>query len=257
MVSFAAEPIFFVGKFPITNTLLQTFLVDGIILAGVFAIKDKLTLIPSGFQNALELVMDGFYGLTQSISPKNFGKIFPYFMGFFFFILVANWSSLLPGVGSIGFFHGEGKEKELIPLLRGAGSDINVTLALALVSAVATHVMSINTLGFKEYISRFLSFNPLYLFIGLLELVSEVTKVISLSFRLFGNIYAGEVVIATISSLSKFSAFIAPLPFLALEIIVGLVQALVFSMLTMTFMAILTTSHHEENHDTSKGGEHA
>ncbi len=135
----------------------------------------------------------------------------------------------------------------MIPFLRGTASDINTTLGLALVSIIATHIMSINVLGFKEYISRFLSFNPLYLFIGLLELISEFTKIISLSFRLFGNIYAGEVVIATISNVF---AFFAPLPFLALEVIVGLVQALVFSMLTMTFMSILTTSHHE-------GGEHA
>jgi len=154
----------------------------------------------------------------------------------------------LPGVGTIGIFHGK---DEFIPFIRATTSDINTTLGLALISASATHIMSIQTLGIKEYVSRYFSFNPLYLFIGLLELVGEVTKVISLSFRLFGNIFAGEVVISTISGIFKLSAFIIPLPFLALEVIVGLVQSLVFAMLTMTFMAILTTSHHEEE----KGGE--
>lgn len=245
MVSFAAEPIFFVGNFPITNSLLHTFLVDGLILTGLYSLNKGITLIPSFFQNAVEIVFDGFYSLTQTISPHHAKKIFPFFMGFFIFILIANLTSLFPGIGTVGFFR---NKSDFVPLLRGTASDINTTLGLALVSAVATHVLSIQTLGIKEYLSRYFSFNPLYLFIGLLELVGEITKVISLSFRLFGNIFAGEVVISTISNIF---AFIAPLPFLALEVIVGLVQALVFAMLTMTFMAILMTSHHEEE----KGGE--
>ncbi len=253
MVSFAAEPIFFIGNFPVTNTLLHTLLVDLVILSGVYYLKDKITLVPSKFQNGVELVVQGLYDLTQTITPKHAMKIFPWFMSFFLFIIIGNWTSLLPGVGSIGFFHGK---NDFVPLLRATTSDINTTLGLALVSAIATHTLSIQTLGIKEYLSRYFSFNPLYMFIGLLEIVSEITKVISLSFRLFGNIFAGEVVISTISGLFAFSAFLAPLPFLALEVIVGLVQALVFAMLTMTFMAILTTPHHEEQTIESKGGEH-
>ena len=100
---------------------------------------------------------------------------------------------------------------------------------------------SINTVGIKDYLSRYFSLNPIFLYVGILELIGEVTKVISLSFRLFGNIFAGEVVLSTVSSIF---AFIFPLPFMLLEVIVGLVQALVFSMLTMAFMAVLTTPHH-------------
>lgn len=244
MVSFAAEPIFFVGKFPFTNSLLHTILIDAIIIGCIYVLQKNITLLPSKFQNAMEVVIDGFYSLTKSVSPVHAGKIFPYFMAFFLFILISNLTSLFPGFGTIGFY----RNGEFVPLLRAATSDINTTLGLALVSAIATHMMSIQTLGLNEYIGRYLSFNPLYLFIGILELVGEITKVISLSFRLFGNIFAGEVVISTISSIF---AFIAPLPFLALEVIVGLVQALVFAMLTMTFMAILTTSHHVEE----EGGE--
>lgn len=239
MISFAPETIFQIGKFPVTNTLLDTLLVDIILVGGAAYIGRKITLIPTNFlQNITEWAVETFYNLTESVSQYAAYKIFPYFMTFFLFILFINWSALIPGIGSIGFFHGH----ELVPLFRGATSDLNTTLGLALVSAVATHSLSIKTIGLSDYLSRYFSFNPINLFIGILEIISEITKVISLSFRLFGNIYAGEVVLATVSSIF---AFIFPLPFLMLEVIVGFVQALVFSMLTMAFMAILTTAHKE------------
>lgn len=239
MSSFAPEIILQIGKFPITNTILDTILVDIVLIGGAFYIGKKITLIPtSTFQNIAESLIETFYGLTESISQHAASKIFPYFMTFFIYILFINWSGLIPGVGSIGFFH----EHELVPLFRSAASDLNATLGLALVSAVATHSLSIKMVGIKEYLGRYFSLNPINLFIGILEIISELTKVVSLSFRLFGNIYAGEVVLVTVSSIF---AFIFPLPFLLLEVIVGFVQALVFSMLTMAFMAILTTSHKE------------
>ncbi len=246
MVPFAAETIFRIGSFPITNTILDTLIIDGVIVAGLYTLRKNFSLIPSGFQNALEYVVEGFYSLTESISPKHVKQIFPYFASFFIFILLLDWSGLIPGFGTIGFTQiGETGAKEFVPFLRSATSDINLTLALAVVSVIATHMMSINVLGIKEYLSRYFSLNPIFLFVGLLEIVSEFTKMISLSFRLFGNVYAGEVVLQTISGIA---AFFVPLPFLALEIIVGLVQALVFSILTMAFMSILTTPHHEESH---------
>jgi F-type H+-transporting ATPase subunit a len=237
MTSFAPETIFNIGNFPVTNAILDTLLVDGIIIAIAIYLSKKISLIPNNpLQNAMEYIIETFYNLTESIAQKTTSQIFPYFMSFFLFILLINWSSLLPGVGTIGIKEGH----ELIPLLRGATSDLNMTLGLALISVVATHVMSIKFTGIKDYLSRYFSLNPINLFVGILEIISEITKVVSLSFRLFGNIYAGEIVLVTISSIF---AFIAPLPFLLLEVIVGLVQALVFSMLTMVFMAILTTSH--------------
>lgn len=241
MPSFSPETIFRIGSFPITNTVLDTLLIDLLIIGGVFYLSNKITLIPSNpLQNVMEYAIETFYGLTESIAQHAAAKIFPYFMSFFLFILLINWSNLIPGVGTIGIReHGE-----LIPLIRGATSDLNLTLALALISAVATHMLSLKTIGIKEYLGRYFSLNPINLFIGILEIISEITKVVSLSFRLFGNIFAGEVVILTISSIF---AFIFPVPFLMLEVIVGLVQALVFSMLTMVFMAILTTSHKESH----------
>lgn len=238
MISFASETVFRIGSFPITNTLLNTFIVDAVLIAGVIYIKSKLTVIPKLFQNAIEMIIETFYNLTESVAGAKTSKIFPYFMTFFAFILFTNWSGLIPGVGSIGFF----EEKKLIPILRSSTSDLNTTLGLALVSVVATHILSLKSIGIKEYLGRYFSLNPINLFVGLMEIVSEVTKIISLSFRLFGNILAGEVVLFTVSAIF---AFLFPLPFLFLEIIVGFVQALVFSMLTMVFMAILTTSHHE------------
>ncbi len=239
MSSFAPETILQIGALPVTNTLLHTLAVDGLLIGSVVYLKKKLTLIPNNFfQNAIESIIETFYNLTESIAAHAASKIFPYFMSFFLFILVANWSSLVPGVGTIGIKeHGE-----IIPLFRGTTSDLNTTLALALISAIATHTLSINIIGIKEYLGRYFSLNPINLFIGILEIVSEITKVISLSFRLFGNIFAGEIVLLTVSSMF---AFVFPLPFLMLEVIVGVVQALVFSMLTMVFMAILTTSHKE------------
>jgi len=245
MSAFGPEVITTIGSYPITNTFLNTLVVDAAIITGVVFLNKKLSKIPNYFQNILEIVIDGFYKLTETIAGNNTKKIFPWFMTFFFFILIANWSGLIPGVSSIGFFEGHGEERHLVPLLRNATSELNVTLALALISLVVTHILSIRTVGIKEYLSRYFSINPILLFVGLLEIVSEFTKIVSLSFRLFGNIYAGEVVLGTISSIF---AFIAPIPFLLLEVIVGLVQALVFSMLTMTFMSVLMTPHHAEEH---------
>lgn len=241
MSAFAPETIIEIGKFPVTNTLLDTLLVDAIIIGSAIYINRKINIVPNNFfHNLTEYAIESFYGLVESINHNLASKIFPYFMTFFLYILFINWSGLIPGVGSIGFFH----EHELVPLFRGATSDLNATLGLAIVSAVATHSLSIRTIGIKDYLSRYFSFNPINLFIGILEMLSELTKVVSLSFRLFGNIYAGEVVLATVSSIF---AFIFPLPFMLLEVIVGFVQALVFSMLTMAFMAILATSHKSEH----------
>ncbi len=284
MAAFAPDIITNIGPLPITNTLLHTLTVDAVLIILAIYVSKNITTIPKGVQSIVEPVIDGMYSLTQSIATSKLAtdKIFPYIMTFFLFIFVANFTGLMPGVGTIGFFkegaahssvinktHASepehkmlspnsstestekhtsekpaGKHKEetaLVPLLRGATSDINVTLALAVISVIATHMLSIQVTGFSDYISRYFSLNPINLYVGLLELVAEVTKIISLSFRLFGNIFAGEIALHTISNLV---AFLAPLPFLLLESIVSVVQALVFSVLTLVFMSVLTTPHH-------------
>ena len=189
MFSFPAEAIFHIGIFKVTNSLINTIFVDFLILIGSLFITKNIRIIPGLFQNVVEITIQSFYEVTQSVSGENAKKIFPYLMGFFIFILISNWSGLLPGVSSIGFFETYEGHKKLIPLVRVATSDINTTLGLALVSVIATHIMSIKTLGIADYLSRFFSLNPINLFIGVLEIISEITKVISLSFRLFGNIF--------------------------------------------------------------------
>jgi F-type H+-transporting ATPase subunit a len=237
MVSFAAEPIVSMGFFNITNTFLDSLLVDIVLVTLILVVNKRLSLIPGKLQNLIEMTVEEFYNITESVSNERAARIFPYLMSFFLFILLANWSDLIPGISAIGLKEGH----TIIPFLRPATSDLNTTLGLALVSAVSTHVMSIRVTGIKDYLSRFISINPLNLYLGILEIISEIAKVISLSFRLFGNIFAGGVVLGTVSGIF---AFLFPLPFLMLEIIVGLVQALVFAMLTMAFMAVLTTPHH-------------
>ena len=239
------EILFHVANIPIYNTFVTTLLTDAIIIGLIFAIYRGLKLVPGLLQFIAELTVDYFYSLTEQISGNRVKSIFPWFASFFLFILFSNLIGLLPGVGAIGVFEVGEHGKTLIPLFRPATSDFNTTLALSVVSVIATHYLAIKYTGIKEYLSRFFALNPIYLFVGLLDLVSEATKLISLSFRLFGNIFAGEVVLATISGLF---AFIALIPFLMLESIVALVQALVFAMLTMVFMSILTTPHHAEEH---------
>jgi F-type H+-transporting ATPase subunit a len=239
MVSFAAEPIITLGFFRITNSLLDTFLVDGLLIGLMVAVNKKISLVPGILQNLIEMAVEAFYEITESVSGENASKIFPYLMSFFLFILLANWTGLIPGISAIGLKEGN----TIVPFFRPATSDLNTTLGLALISLVATHIMSIQVTGIKDYVGRYISLNPLNLYIGVLELVGEVVKVVSLSFRLFGNVFAGEVVLGTVSTIF---AVLFPLPFLMLEVVVGLVQALVFSMLTMAFMAVLTTPHHHE-----------
>ena len=239
MVSFAAEPIFRLGFFNVTNAFLDTLLVDGLLVGIMVAINKKISLIPGKLQNLIEMAIEALYDITESVAAERAPKIFPYLMSFFLFILLANWSGLIPGISAIGLKDGH----NIIPFLRPATSDLNTTLGLALISLVATHVMSIKVTGIKDYVSRFVSLNPINLYVGILELVGEFTKIVSLSFRLFGNVFAGEIVLGTVSTIF---AVIFPLPFLMLEVVVGLVQALVFSMLTMAFMAVLTTPHHHE-----------
>jgi len=242
-INLAPEVITHIGSFKVTNSILATLFVDAVLLSLVFLIWANLKLIPGKLQVIAESAISYFYDTTAQIAGKFTDSIFPWFASFFLFIFFTNILGLLPGFGSIGFYEHHGEEKVFLPLLRAGTSDFNLTFALAVVSLVVTHYLAIKNNGIFEYLRRYFSLNPIFLFVGILELVSELTKVISLSFRLFGNIYAGEVVLHTINNLF---AFIAPIPFLLLESIVALVQALVFSMLTMVFMTILITPHHEE-----------
>lgn len=240
-VTLAAEKIGQIGSFPITNSLLTTWLVTFILIAFASIATRKVSLVPTPIQNFAEFTIESLRNMVEGVAGEKTKVFFPIIASFFFFIIVGNYLGLLPGFGTIGFNQIHNGRHVFVPLLRSINSDLNTTLALALVSVITTHFFAIKYLGLGEYLKKWFPLNPIMLFVGLIEIAGEFTKVISLSFRLFGNIYAGETVLTTASS--KLFAFIIPIPFLALEVIVGFVQALVFAMLTLVFMVILTTKH--------------
>lgn len=238
-ISLAAEKIGELWGVPVTNALLTTWLVMAILFTIAVLATRRLTLIPSRLQSAVEMVVGGLYDFFARITGLHSKQFFPLLASFFLFIISANWVGLLPGVGTVGFF---GDNHEFIPLLRGATADLNTTIALALVSVFAIQYFGFKTVG-AHYWSRFVNIrSPMNFFVGILEIISEISKIISFAFRLFGNIFAGEVLLTVMAFLMP---FVVPLPFLFLELFVGFIQALVFSMLTAVFLNV-ALSHGEE-----------
>ncbi len=235
-MTLAPSILFNIGSFPVTNTLVTTLVVDIIIISLVLLFRVSLALYPNGIQNFLEMVYEYFYDATKEVSSK-VEIIYPWVTTFFLFIVISNLLGQFPGFESIRFF-AAGSGKEGVPLFRTATSDLNVTLAFAVISIFMCHYYSIKHTGIKGYIGRFISFKmfPIFMFVGFLEFIGEFTKVISLSCRLFGNLFAGETVMGTVSSMFAFGL---PLPFMMLELMVAVIQAIVFAMLTMAFMSIM------------------
>jgi F-type H+-transporting ATPase subunit a len=185
------------------------------------------------------MLIEALYGLTMGItgSAKKSKAIFPFVLSFFMFIILNNWFGLLPGVGTIGFNEEHNGHEVFIPLLRAGTSDMNTTLALAVVSCFFTWVNGFRFLGLTGYLSKFK--NPL-------EIISEISRLISFTFRLFGNVFAGEVLIAVMTSLVP---IIIPSAFYGLEIFFGAIQAFVFSILTLAFMNLAMEAHGGEGHE--------
>ena len=240
MIQIAAEKVFQIGPLPITNSLIMTWIVMAFLIIFSYFVGNNIEKVPGRVQSFAELLIEFLYKTVEDLAGERTKRIFPIIATFFIFIITANYFGLLPGVGTIGIKEIQNGKEVLVPLFRSANADLNLTLALALISLAVTHYFAVTTVGVADYLRRYFSLNPIYLFVGALEIVSEFTKIISLSFRLFGNIFAGEALLATISNLL---AFIAPLPFMGLELLVGFVQAAVFTMLTLVFIVILTEKH--------------
>lgn len=259
-----AEPIAHIGNFPVTNALATSGVALVIILILVlivhFKTKRNIGSKPTGLQNALEMVIEGFLGIFDGVtgSRKKSLKFAPLVLAFFFFVLINNWMGILPGVGSIGQIAQIGEEKVFIPYLRGGTADLNTTLALATIGVVLSHIIGVMAVGGWKYLNKFINIkafleipkkvrkdptillvNPIKAFVGIIEIIGELAKVASLSFRLFGNVFAGEVLLA---SMAAILAFGIPIPFLFLEVLVGLIQALIFAMLILTYLTINTTA---------------
>jgi F-type H+-transporting ATPase subunit a len=185
-------------------------------------------------------------------------RIFPIVFAIFIFILINNWLGLLPGIGSIGFIEKEGSHLLFVPLFRGGTADLNTTLALALFTVIGSNIFGFIAVGFWKHFNKYVNLkafaeipgkirkeptiifvNPIKVFVGIIEIIGEIAKVASLSFRLFGNIFAGEVLLA---AMAVIFAYILPIPFMFLEVIVGIIQALIFAMLTLVYFTIAGTA---------------
>lgn len=277
-----AEKVFELGGFPITNTLIALFFVDVIVFAIAFGVNRAVASgkqILTGISGAVEALVDMLYGMTEGTAGKWAKQIFPWFVTIMLMVLVANWMELLPGVETIGFIEGHGEHAEFtaapvlgsvqgifeakgeggekvafVPFLRVVSSDLNFTLAIAIVVVIMIQVFGIRSQG-MAYFSKFWNTKTLFskpIFgvidfgVGILEVVSEFSKVLSFAFRLFGNIFAGSVLLFVIGSLVP---VFAQSMFYLLEFFVGAIQAFVFGLLAITFMSQATQGHGGEHHE--------
>ena len=269
-VTIYAEPIFHIGNFQITNSLITSWVAVLVILALSLTIRLKMKKIPGKLQHIFEVILDGALSLVDQVTNdrKISEKVFPLAFSLFVFILVSNWLGLLPVLGSMGLLVKEGTTSAFVPFLRSGTADINTTLALSIMAVIGSNIFGIFTVGawklFNKYINlvalgsiftkirkdpTVLIVAPITFFVGLLELLGEFAKIASLSFRLFGNVFAGEVLLA---SMAAIFAYIVPGPFLFLEVFVGLIQALIFSLLATVYFTIASQDHseHDEKHQT-------
>lgn len=322
-VEIAAETLFEIGPLGVTNSMLTMFVVMGLILLGGWLLARKLTMVPSRKQGAVEGIVEFLLGLVESSGGKTAGRrIFPLIGAIFIFIALSNYSGLLPGVGTIGFYHeveeetddGEGNvvegevdagggesstevdspsqvepttetsgeeegavyrelastdaaslgagtsgdgdarlaakegEKVLVPYLRAPNADLNMTLALALVTFTAVQILGIQTHGVRGRIKHMA--DPPFLLP--IELISEFSRIISLSARLFGNVFAGEVLLGVMYAMAAaikiaIIPVLFPVAFLFLELLFGTIQALVFSLLTLIYITLATSGGHEDH----------
>jgi F-type H+-transporting ATPase subunit a len=262
-----AEPIFHLGTFPVTNAYINSTLAVLFFLVLGFLLRRRTSEVPRGLQNAAESVLEFILVYVDQVTKdrKRSMQFLPIVGGLFLFILVTNWMGLLPGIGSIGrwlVMHGE---VELVPIFRPANTDLNMTLAMAVFAVIASHVLGVAAIGFFKYANKFIKIGDLIhgfrkggthimvaiieFAVGIIELFSEVAKMVSLSLRLFGNVFAGEVLLTVLAGLV---AYIVPLPFMLLELLVGLIQAVVFSMLTLVYLTMATAPVHSVVHEAEE-----
>ncbi len=265
-----AEPIFNIGNFVITNSLLNSWLAVLIIIIFCVILRLNIKKIPGKIQHIFEILLEGAFSLCDQVTNdrKITLKIFPLVTSLFIFILINNWLGLLPIVGSVGFIEHISNESFFIPLFRAGTADINTTLALSVAVVIGSNIFGIIAIGIWKTFNKYVNIKalgeivtkfrkdknviivaPISFFVGILELIGEMAKVASLSFRLFGNVFAGEVLLA---SMGAILLYLLPTPFLFLEVFVGLIQALIFSLLATVYFTIASQDHeeHEEgNHE--------
>lgn len=314
VVSVKAEPVFSINSagiqfgpamfendahypqgFVISNAMILAAVTTIVLFLLSFFATRNMQLVPRGFQNFAELVVDGMYNTFGSVDRKYIARFWPLVGGIFFYVLISNWLALVPGVLSFGYrideatLHGEEHSAKaaanvvasagasdqlaptasvtaaeegaivLVPFFRAPSADLNNTLMLGLVAFFFVEFWGFKTLGLG-YLSKFFPFRegPIMVFAGLLEFISEFVRIISFAFRLFGNIFAGEVILLVMLFLFP----LLPLPFVGLELFIGFIQAFVFAILVMAFASLATQAHggdhghgHGEPQHAERGGE--
>ena len=262
-VPLKADVIFHIGKLAMTNSMLVTWIVAaGIIVFARVAMR-KTKAIPDGKQNFWEWIVESLYNFLESIiGDELVRKTFWFFATIFIFILFVNWFGLIPGVGTVGWGHHDpatGLFQVDRPLLRGGNADLNMTFAMAIVFFVLWIFWAVQSQGVGGVLLHL--FGPkgeskgfmkilmigIFFLVGLLEIVSILFRPVSLSFRLYGNIYAGENMLEAMSKLVPSLAWLIPIPFYFMELLVGIVQALVFMLLTAVFTLLI--AQHEPGHE--------
>lgn len=238
-----AEELWHIGGLPITNSLLMTWIVVALLIGFAVILRRQLAMVPGRVQVGVEWMFEGVMGyMTEVLEDEKLARrFFPLIMTIFLFVLVANELAFLPGIGSIGLTH----DGHFVPLLRAPAADLNMTLALAIISFLVIEITGVVMLGLWKYGGRYLNFSsPINFVVGLIELISNLGRLISFSFRLFGNVFAGEVMIAVVLF---FVAYLLPVPLMAFEVFVGFIQAVVFAMLTLFFIKLGITDPHESH----------
>lgn len=240
-----AEQIGTLFGFPVTNSLLMTWIVVALLIGFALLFRRKIALIPGKLQAGIEMLFEGVLNyMTETLENEKLArKFFPLIMTIFLFVLIANELAFLPGVGSILVDY----MGSSVPLFRAPAADLNLTLALAIIAFLVIEITGVIVLGFFKYAGKYVNFSsPVNFAVGIIELLSNIGRLISFSFRLFGNVFAGEVMIAVAIF---FVAYLLPVPLMAFEVFVGFIQAVVFSMLTLFFIKLsIMDPHGDEAH---------
>lgn len=241
-ISLAPEVLFHIGSWPITNTFFWFFWLWLFLLVGSIIFNRRIKLIPGKFQNFVEMAVSGAYDFTESIigPGEKAKKVFPLVATLFFFILIANLLVFIPGQSAITLETAGG----VVPLFRAIAADYGFIFMITISMVVLFQIIAIITTGPFAYITKFINLkSPLKAFLGIMDLIGEIAKIVSLSFRLFGNIFAGEVLSAVMLFLAP---FFIPLPFMFLGLLTAVVQAFVFSVLTLVFISMASEISPEE-----------
>jgi F-type H+-transporting ATPase subunit a len=245
-VSLKAEALFSIGPWTITNSLLGAVLASVLLVAAGIYVSRRARLVPNRVQSLIEIPFEFVHGVVSAQGGRTWRRMLPFIASIFLVILVANWMSILPGVGTIGYYATENGQKVLVPFVRAAAADLNFTLGLALVSFVVFVYFGIRVQGVRGYAKEVLAPEPRWLspLMGPIEMISNLSRIISLSMRLFGNVFAGEVLLVVLLVIGPMFAFVV----MGLELLFGAVQALVFALLSMTYVVLATMEHEAAAH---------